>query len=105
MDIEGHAYSPLPLCRLICMIKYILCLPIALQDELVGVVAAAKPIRSRLGIESTGARSATAAEAARVLPQPLLSAFTLLSAAVHGYGMRATVTVAGMCPVPQSCEA
>ena len=61
-------------------------------------MADAKPIRSRLGIESTGARSAAAAEAAHVLPQPLLSAFTLLSAAMRSYGMRATVTVAGMCP-------
>lgn len=74
---------------------------VALQDELNGIVADAKPIRSRLGIESTGARSAAAAEAARVLPGPLLCAFTLLSAAVRSYDMRATVTVTGMCPWPR----
>ncbi|KAK9837281.1 hypothetical protein WJX81_003025 [Elliptochloris bilobata] len=67
----------------------------SLQDELNAVAAAAAPIRAKLGAQSAAGRSGAAADAARTLPPPLLNAYTLLSAAVHGFGLRATVSVKG----------
>lgn len=55
----------------------------------------AESLRATVGIPSEVVRNRTAVEAARALPPPLLNAYALLTGAVRGFGISATVTAIG----------
>lgn len=55
----------------------------------------AESLRATMGIPSQVVGDRTAVEAARALPPPLLNAYALLSGAVRGFGISATVTSPG----------